>query len=39
MKSSTTKTSSNTKPLTLKVVKADIKTAGIAPVGLVFQHK
>jgi hypothetical protein len=32
-------TSSKSKTLTLKVVKADIKATGIVPVALLFQHK
>ncbi len=40
MKNSSANASPSTgKTLILKVVKTDVKTAGIAPVGLSFQHR
>jgi hypothetical protein len=39
MKNATTSASSIAKTLTLKVVKADIKSSGLVPVGLAFQHR
>ncbi len=36
---SSTASAQTPKPVSLKLTKTDLKTTGIAPVGLVFQHK